>query len=282
MDVYETHLMKNPQLPFIFHPNVRRAPEDTYCESSNWHENIEVLYGVSGHGTVLYDGVRIPMSEGDFVVINANSLHGVCTNDGAFHYLCLIIDRSFCLANFVDTNKLRFTTSFRDETLGAQLEVLLREYEAGYRSDYSVQTVRAVTLSILAHLCRHYSERSDGRDADTRSVACIRRAIGYIRACPEGELTLDCVSAQVGLSKYHFAREFRRITAYTFVTYVNTVRCEKAKRLLSESRMTIGEIGRVCGFLSPSYFTRIFRQHTGYLPGAYREKHLSEAGVGRK
>ena len=49
------------------------------------------------------------------------------------------------------------------------------------------------------------------------------------------DLSLDKVADFVGISKYYFAREFRRITGYTFVTHLNMTRCEAAKELLSRS-----------------------------------------------
>jgi AraC-like DNA-binding protein len=97
-----------------------------------------------------------------------------------------------------------------------------------------------------------------------------------IRSEVSRDLSLDEVAEFVGLSKYYFAREFRRVTGYTFVTYVNLMRCERAKVLLAQNKLNIGEVGRACGFSNQSYFTRTFRAYTGRLPGVYRETHLQK------
>ena len=107
-------------------------------------------------------------------------------------------------------------------------------------------------------------------------MSCIKQAIGLIRSDASRDLSLDEVANFVGLSKYYFAREFRRVTGYTFVSYVNLTRCEKAKALLTQNEMSIGEIGRACGFSNQSYFTRTFRAYTGRLPGVYRDTHASK------
>ncbi len=271
MDIYETHILP-PQLPFIFHRGIHLTPTNSAEKGmSNWHENIEILYVREGSGRVMNDGESYPALAGDLAVIGANGVHDVSPDALGIRYDCLIIDRAFCLSNYVDTSALRFVPLFQDGEIAALFDVLDREYGGGEEESYRVQTVRAAVLSVLARLCRRYSSPSSG-ERDTRGIASIKRAISYIRAHPEAALTLKEVSARVGLSKYHFAREFRRIAGYTFVTYVNIVRCERAKRLLTEGTMTIGEIAAASGFSSPSYFTRIFREHVGMLPGAYRAR----------
>ena len=107
-------------------------------------------------------------------------------------------------------------------------------------------------------------------------LACIKQAIGLIRSQSDHDISLDSISKFVGLSKYYFAREFRRVTGHTFVSYVNLIRCEKAKKLLAENQLRIGDIGRACGFDNQSYFTRTFRLQTGMLPSEYREKLLAK------
>ena len=124
---------------------------------------------------------------------------------------------------------------------------------------------------IMALLCRDHSIKGAPSQNNSYLLSCIKESIGLIRAQSERDLSLDEISNAVGLSKYYFAREFRRITGYTFVSYVNMTRCEKAKLLLAEKRMSIGEIGRACGFENQSYFSRTFRNYTGVLPGAYRD-----------
>ncbi len=272
MSIYETHIMENPHLPFIFHRNINLAPH--LYDSPNWHENLEILFIVSGEGAIQNDTVRHRVQAGDFVVINTNCMHAVAAISSPLVYHCLIVDRSFCLANYFDTNTIRFVPQFRDEGLAALFDTLLAEYEGDF--SYRTQAVRGMVLSILARLCRLHSEPNAATRTDSRGVACIKHAIGYIRSNSEGELSLDRISTEVGLSKYYFAREFHRITGHTFVTYVNVVRCEKAKALLAENRLTIGEISRATGFANQSYFTRTFRAHTGLLPGAFREQQLKK------
>ena len=91
-------------------------------------------------------------------------------------------------------------------------------------------------------------------------MSCLKQAIGFIQAEHDRDLSLEETANQVGLSKFYFEREFRKVTGYSFVSYVNTVRCERAKALLSQSEQKTGVIGKVCGFSNPSYFISVFKK----------------------
>lgn len=277
MSIYETHIMKNPQLPFIFHKKTRLRSANRSHIQPNWHENIEIIYVTHGSGTVACDTEHLHVRQGDFIPINSNCMHSIYTEDELFIYHCLIVDRSFCLSNHFDTNEILFTPTFRDPELEVLMLALEREYTPPYRTEYRVQMIRALVLQIMARLCCEHSVRVEGSHADTRILSCIKQAIGFIRSQSDRDISLDDAADFVGLSKYYFAREFRRVTGHTFVSYVNLIRCEKAKVMLTENRLHIGEIGRACGFENQSYFTRIFRNYTGMLPSTYRETHLSAA-----
>jgi YesN/AraC family two-component response regulator len=59
------------------------------------------------------------------------------------------------------------------------------------------------------------------------------------------------------------------------IQYLNRYRIEIAKRLLTDTGKSINDIARLVGIPDESYFSRIFRQHAGKTPKAFR-------GSGRK
>lgn len=267
MNIYENHRMKDPRLPFIFH--FTSYPPNRPAGRGNWHENLELLYFIEGSATVISNEDHLSLRTGEIAVLNTNCLHTVFTSEGVKYY-CLIVDRAFCLANHFDTGCITFESVVRDEELRRLFDRLISEYAEEEESPYRVQMIRATVLRIMALLCRFHSREEDTAGADSHRLSCIKQALGHIHAHSEQPLSLDGTAELVGMSKYHFAREFHRVTGYTFVAYVNLIRCEKAKGLLAEGQLRVGEVGRACGFESQSYFTKTFRKNTGILPNAYR------------
>lgn len=276
MSIYETHTMKNPSLPFILHETHR---PHVYTDAiGNWHENVEILCFSEGGATVSSNEQRFSVCAGELAVLNANCIHTISCEEGVRYY-CLIVDRAFCLSNHFDTNRIRFSEHIRDGELFALFEELAREWNTDEDSPFRVQVIRALVLRIMALLCRRHSLPDGESQADSHLLSCMKQAIGHIHSESHRNLSLDDLSHLVGLSKFYFAREFRNITGYTVVSYINLVRCEKAKRLLSEESLGIGEVGRVCGFPNPSYFSRTFLTNVGISPGEYRKRACAKGAV---
>ena len=270
MNKYEKHILSNPALPFIFHIDHLRSQNS--LQRGNWHENIEVLCFIEGKGRVRLNAQSHNVSTGDIVVVNSNCLHEFST-DTKLRYHCLIIDRSFCESNFFDTGNIHFKSHFKDDGISRRFEELRQLFELPEHSPWRTHSIRLIVLSILTDICKNHSESYDQTlDSDARLLSCVKRAIGFIRSESQREISLDEICDLVGLSKYYFAREFKRITGHTIVHYINLTRCESAKIMLCEGSASIAEISAHCGFSDQSYFTRVFKSTTGLSPTEYRKE----------
>ncbi|KJZ36964.1 MULTISPECIES: GlxA family transcriptional regulator [Pseudomonas] len=83
---------------------------------------------------------------------------------------------------------------------------------------------------------------------------------------------IDDVARQFGFGIRNFKRRFKDATGYTPITYLQTLRLEKAKQLLETTRMTQDSITYAVGYEDGNSFRRLFRQRVGLLPAAYRKK----------
>ncbi len=273
MNIYETHHFKDPRLPFIFH-NASTYLPNTCDIYGNWHENLEILLVIEGSGSITLNTTEHFVDVGDIIVVNSNILHKFAAHDITLKYHCLIVDRSFCLANCFDTNELWLCEKIRDEDIEHLMQQLSLEFSKKERMIADVLRIRAFVLEVMAILClRHVGKRSE-EHRETHLMGCLKQAIGYIRSNYTNDLSLNEVAEFAGLSKYYFAHEFRRLTDYSFVEYINILRLEKAKNLLRQSQMTIAEIGKECGFENRAYFSRSFTRYVNITPSEYRIKKL--------
>jgi AraC-like DNA-binding protein len=80
-------------------------------------------------------------------------------------------------------------------------------------------------------------------------------ATAYIRAHLERTLSLAELAAVAQMSPAHFARLFKGATGQTPHQYVTTCRMERAKHLLTETTLSLHEIGAQVGYADQSHFT---------------------------
>lgn len=271
MKKYEAHTIEKQEIPFLF-MNTFHCNSNHSCCICNWHENVEILFITEGSGIVRIEDSELPVKKGEIAIINANQIHDIYTKED-MRYACLIIDRTFFIQNGVDSNELHFRSVIRDDSLYA----LLKEFEAEFLTEestpYRTQALRSLVLRIILIICRNYSEKEPLSKTDKKIHATIMHIIGLIRRESHTDISLDKIAKEEGWNKSYLAREFNRYTGQSMISFLNSVRCERAKTLLKESNLNIGETGRACGFNDQTYFTRTFRAHTGKTPGEYRKSH---------
>ena len=257
---YETHYLEDKELPVIFHLDTIRGNGEFF----NWHDNVEILYCVGGEGRIFCNGTEYRMQKGDLVVINSNFLHGAASED-TLQYYCLIVDQSFLEENKFRLEEQELACHLSDpETAGLFEEVIA---EMNKQDDYRDAGIRTAVLRLMLRLCRcHSVTGEDGGRGENGIHDNIKTAIGYIKTRYSQKITLEEVADRVGLSKYYFAREFKKATGMTLVTFVNTYRCRNAIQLLTKKHYSVHEAAQKCGFENDSYFSKTFKSLMGYLP----------------
>lgn len=270
---YETHVMSNPSLPFIFHTDTVLAHESLSI-LSNWHTNIELLHCIDGEGTVILDGKSIRFIVGDTVCVNSKVIHRVISDEKVI-YRCLIVESGFCAENGIDAERLRFKERFSSEVMDGQFSELYAEYGKDEKSDSLRRAkIRCTVLRIMIELCEnHIADRMEST-SEKMNLDRVKKALDYIHGHFSEQVTLDELSRYVGVSRYYLSRSFREATGSSPIEYINTVRCKEARQLI-ERGSPVSEAARICGFDNMSYFTRTFKKNMGILPSKLREGRLA-------
>ena len=264
--IYETHYLNSEPLPFIFHLD---SISDTQPSFFNWHTNIELLYFTDGNGYVHLGEEKISVKTGDIVIINSNVAHSF-TSDTWVEYYCLIPDREFCQTNAIDTNCVHFKSHI-DDTLARELfEHVITEFSSC--DLYRNAGIKNAVLALLIYLARNYTEsvHSYGNISETDSI---QFSIGYILANISENFTIEELAKKANLSKYHFIREFKKVTGDTPIVFVHKHKCEIASKMLKSGSYTIREVCEKNGFDSLSYFGKIFKRYIGSSPSEFLKKH---------
>lgn len=100
--------------------------------------------------------------------------------------------------------------------------------------------------------------------------ARLRAVTAYIEENYAGAVELDTLAAIAGLSRFHFARAFKRATGTPPYAYLIERRFRQARQLLRETAMRPAEIAVLCGFGSIGRFSTAFKRRFGMTPSLYR------------
>jgi two-component system response regulator YesN len=104
------------------------------------------------------------------------------------------------------------------------------------------------------------------------SARIIEKATEYIRENYCRNIRMDEVARAVSLSPPYFSRLFKKEMDATFLDYLTQLRLDKAKQLLRDQSITIGEVARAVGYGEACYFSRVFKKHERLSPREYRCK----------
>ena len=261
--IYETHEWADPLLPFIFHEAFSVVCH--HCPP-NWHENMELLYCLSGEGKIQCGTETTAFVPGDLYVVNPDLPHCVYS-DTSVLYSCLIIDNSFLQANGI-TPPIHFQHKIRDDRFRLLFEQLKDAFRRHTQKQaYGVLGIRHTVLSLLQILCADYVIEAPPQ-TDNAANNLVKKVLLYIRRNITGVITLDAIADHVGISKYHLSRSFKAVTGKTIIEMVNLIRCTEAKGLI-ENGTAVSTAATACGYENLSYFSRTFQKNFGQLPSFF-------------
>lgn len=100
----------------------------------------------------------------------------------------------------------------------------------------------------------------------------VRNALSYIGENYREKLLLSDVAEKTYVSQWHLSKLLNKETGQTFSEILNGVRVEKAKELLKNPSLRIGDIAEEVGFVDLAHFSRVFKKVCGMSANEYRNR----------
>ena len=99
------------------------------------------------------------------------------------------------------------------------------------------------------------------------------RVLDYIEKNVYSHITVDDIALGANISKTSLYKYFHHYFNCTVSDYINKKRVEKSVDYLLTTDMSIELISQKVGFLSASYYTRVFKDNMGCTPLKYRKEY---------
>lgn len=117
-------------------------------------------------------------------------------------------------------------------------------------------------------------ELVDRTRRETTLDAHVKKAKHYIVAHITKDVRVQDIAQEVGLNPSYLCRLFKARTGQTMRAFLIQERIVIARKLLADDEYTIPQIATHLRFCDQSYFTKVFREHTGMTSKRYRDAHL--------
>ena len=152
---------------------------------------------------------------------------------------------------------------------------IIELYEAALRTAFEEPPyAQQILAGIVNHLIgmMYAQERSIELNKNQSHVEMISKARLRIREELESELTIQHLAEDLGVSYSNFRKLFKQYTGLSPALYQQDLRLQRAKELLSTTKLSIKEIAYRLNFESPDYFSSKFRMKTGIKPSEFRDQ----------
>ncbi len=100
----------------------------------------------------------------------------------------------------------------------------------------------------------------------------VKNAIAYIEEHYQEKLKLADVADQVYVSQWHLSKLLNKYQGQNFSEILNGVRIAKAKEMLRDPSLRIGDVADMVGFLDMAHFSRVFKKMVGISANEYRNQ----------
>lgn len=180
-------------------------------------------------------------------------------------------DLSLCFREALASKKnlLRMDAATLGHFRGVMGKLEKTYFSSNLGDDVLIKSYLAETLVILNRAFKNI--REEEVEDDVRSNIVIDKVLQYISDNLSEKITLDGLSDQFYINKYHLLRQFKKNVGYTVYQYIMLKRFLLAEKYLSEN-MPATEVYHRCGFKNYSTFIQAFTKHYGIPPGQYAKQ----------
>ena len=253
---YEDLNYNDTILPIIFRDDIRRKDQPMYM---HWHEAVELLLMQEGCMKITSDTQRDQVQAGQVACIHSGHLDAYECIGESCRYYCLILPPEVLGSEELYQSTLPLVCRKEEiAELFRQIATALERKEDFYR-----EQVRGMIAQLYVALVREGGNQTVG--SDRRMTCAVKEALAYMEQHYAQELNVEQIARAVGVSRYHLCHIFKTITGKTLAQYWQSVRCDKARKMLKKGA-SVAEAAEACGFCSPGYFTKVYQKHFSVLP----------------
>ena len=233
----------------------------------------QLLLGVSGSGECILEGKRHILSPGEALLLPPDLPHTyqrAGEEDWIIHFLGFYGNSCQKLLADMQLNRAGIYHLKNQDACFQHIRIISHILESPMEDRNRLLSKEL--YSCLLDLARESSYMEISSEAaDNRLVA---EVLLYLEEHYAEDISLADLSAHTGKTPEYLCAAFRKETGDTIMRHLTEIRIGRARQLLLENPdLPVYVIGQRCGFRSPSYFGKVFRDYTGTTPQKLSRRH---------
>ncbi|GAB3656696.1 helix-turn-helix transcriptional regulator [Echinicola sediminis] len=273
---------KTRELDFYYSKFSRHLVKHQFIQQPHKHDFYIVLLLTQGTGSHTIDFTTYTVGPGSVFFLSPGQVHcWELSKDSEGHIL--FFSKAFYVEYF--SPKKLWTYSFFNSSRNPPF-MQLNEQEAisiekGFKSikDACLEEswmkndlIRNHTDSLLIQLHRNYLEADQVKVNGSPDQAAMQKLERLIEKHLTEHQPVSFYAEKMKLSQRQLSDLCKRTQKSAFTEIVRERLVLEAKRLLTHSELTIGELAAELGFMDHSYFIRFFKKNTGMTPEQFRKQ----------
>ncbi len=236
------------------------------------HAYTEVIVPQNNNGIITLNQNSIMMKKGFFYIIPPSISHSekneICGKNAKYFAIKLndeILPKNIGEYPITVSGGKRFE-EFNSYLVNAYNALVTDEYD----ESYAVLNLACFYHAFIKHI---KSEGFDIISTPGAKPSVTKEIQNYLVRNYSQNIRITDVARLFGISHSALIKNFKNDIGLTPKEFLNDKRISVAKEMLKADDNTVTQISSLVGFLSPAYFTYIFRQKLGMTPKEYREKY---------
>lgn len=236
---------------------------------NHFHEYYVIGFIEEGQRFLSCRNKEYTIEPGDLLLFNPRDNHTCEQIDGkTLDYRCINIQpeiMSKALFEITGKEHLPYFTPqvvFHSELVSvlSELHQMIMEEKRDFRKE-------EIFFFLLEQLIAEYTERSAASGKTAQSMEA-RAICEFLENHYMENIALDDLCKLTGLSKYYLLRSFTKQKGISPYSYLETIRIDKAKKLLEQGVLPI-DVALQTGFTDQSHFSNFFKKFIGLTPKQY-------------
>jgi YesN/AraC family two-component response regulator len=176
----------------------------------------------------------------------------------------------------IPTSSIYYLPKYYHYENSSELLSILAEAEYDFYQRYeNYKTITSLRfLELLIKICRNYTTTKIEKTESQFSKSFIkaRDIVNFISCSYSKKITTAEIEEKFESNYDYLNRVFHKMTGYTIINYINLMRINNAKELISNTTLKFTEIAYLVGIEDPYYFSKLFKKITGMSPSKYAKE----------